>query len=65
MKGGPAEKAGLRGGDVILRFGTQSIANIYDYTYALDAAEVGKAVRVVFRRDGEELEVVLTPEARR
>ncbi len=65
VKGGPAEKAGLRGGDVILRFGTQSIANIYDYTYALDAAEVGKAVRVVFRRDGEELEVVLTPEARR
>ncbi len=65
VKGGPAEKAGLRGGDVIVQFGEQRIANIYDYTYALDAAKVGQGVRVVFVRDGEELEVVLVPEVRR
>jgi S1-C subfamily serine protease len=34
--GGPAEKAGLRKGDVIVEIGGQTIANIYDYTYALE-----------------------------
>ena len=41
--GSPAEKAGLKGGDVIVEFAGQKIANIYDYTYALDAAKIGQA----------------------
>ena len=43
--GGPADKAGLKGGDVIVEFGGQQIANIYDYTYALDAVKIGGAGR--------------------
>src|SRR5207237_9923321 len=35
--GSPAEKGGLQGGDIIIEFGGQKIANIYDYTYAPDA----------------------------
>ena len=37
--GGPAEQAGLQKGDVIVEIAGQSITNIYDYTYALEAAE--------------------------
>ena len=44
--GGPAEQAGLRKGDVIVEIGGQSIANIYDYTYALDVLKAGR------RREG-------------
>ena len=31
----PAEKAGIRGGDVVIRFGGREIGDLYDYTYAL------------------------------
>jgi hypothetical protein len=62
--GGPAEAAGLQRGDVIVELSGQSIANIYDYTYALDLLRVGQPVSVVFMRDGERLETELTPQAR-
>jgi hypothetical protein len=64
-EGGPAARAGLRGGDVIVRFGSQEITNIYDYTYALDAARVGEALGVVYLRNGERLQTTIVPEARR
>jgi Tol biopolymer transport system component len=63
--GSPAEKAGLRGGDVIMEFAGQKIANIYDYTYALDAAKIGKPVSMVVERDGKRVPISVTPEARK
>ena len=39
--GGPAEQAGLQKGDVIVEIAGQSIANIYDYTYALELLKIG------------------------
>ena len=62
--GGPAELAGLEGGDVIVELAGQSIANIYDYTYALDLLRVGQPASVVFVRDGERIEAELVPRAR-
>ena len=62
--GGPADKAGLKGGDVIVEFGGQKIANIYDYTYALDAVKIGEPVEVVVLRGGEQITLTVTPEAR-
>ncbi len=62
--GGPADRAGLREGDVILELAGQKIADIYDYTYALDALKVGEPADVVFLRDGERQETILVPEAR-
>lgn len=62
--GGPADKAGLQGGDVIIKFGGQEITNIYDYTYALDAVTIGEPVEVVVLRDGEQITLTVTPEAR-
>jgi S1-C subfamily serine protease len=63
--GSPAEKAGLKGGDVIVEFAGQKIANIYDYTYALDAAKIGQPTRVIIERDGQRLTLTVTPEARK
>ncbi|MEE2778711.1 MAG: M20/M25/M40 family metallo-hydrolase [Acidobacteriota bacterium] len=62
--GGPAEVAGLREGDVIVKFGATDITNIYDYTYALEAVKVGEPLTVVYQRDGEQQETVLTPTVR-
>jgi len=62
--GGPADRAGLREGDVIVEFGGRTIENVYDYTYALEAARIGVAVRVAVLRGGSRLELTLTPTAR-
>jgi hypothetical protein len=63
--GGPAERAGLREGDVIVEFAGRKIANIYDYMYALQAAKPGEPVKVAYTRSGERREVTITPEARK
>jgi len=61
----PSEKAGLKGGDVIVEFAGQKIANSYDYTYALDAVKIGQPVQVVIERDGKQITLSVTPEARK
>jgi hypothetical protein len=63
--GGPAEKAGLTKGDIIVEIAGQTIANIYDYTYALELLKVDQPVKVVYTRNGERRETTLTPVARR
>jgi C-terminal processing protease CtpA/Prc len=63
--GGPAEQAGLQKGDVIIEIAGQTIANIYDYTYALDVLKVGQPAKVVYMRAGQRREAMLTPTARR
>jgi hypothetical protein len=65
VAGGPAEAAGLQKGDVIIEIAGQSIANIYDYTYALDVLKIGQPATVVFTRNGERKETTLTPAARK
>ncbi len=65
MEGGPAAEAGLQAGDVIVEFAGQTIANIYDYTYALDAVKIDEPIEVVYVRDGERHTTTLTPRARR
>ena len=63
--GGPADRAGLTKGDIIVGIAGQSIANIYDYTYALELLKVDQPVTVVYMRAGQRREVQLTPAARR
>ena len=62
--GGPADKAGMRGGDVIVEFAGNAIANIYDYTYALDAVKIGEPVDVVVMRGTKRVTLNVVPEAR-
>ena len=63
--GGPADKAGIKGGEVIVEFANTKIANIYDYTYAMDTVKIGQPVKVVVLRNGERVSLSLTPEARK
>ena len=46
---------------MIVEFSGQAIANIYDYTYMLNAVRIRKAVQVVVLRDGERLGFSATP----
>ena len=64
IEGGPAEVAGLRGGDVIIKFGEQEIGDIYDFTFALESARIDVPLEVTYIRDGETLTTTLTPKAR-
>ena len=61
----PAERAGLKAGDVIIEFAGQKITNIYDYTYALDSAKIGQPVKVVVQRHGQLQTLSVIPEARK
>jgi S1-C subfamily serine protease len=65
ITGGPAEQAGLQKGDVIIEIAGQTIANIYDYTYALDLLKIGQPVTIVYMRGAERRETSLTPAARK
>ena len=65
VAGGPAEAAGLQKGDVIVEIAGQTIANIYDYNYALDVLKIGQPAKVVYVRAGEKKETTLMPTARK
>ena len=64
MGGGPAERAGLQEADIIIELAGQSVANIYDYMFALDLLKVGQPAAVVFMRGDERVETELVPRAR-
>lgn len=56
----PADKAGLKTGDVIVRFDGIRVDNIYDYTFALRSRKPGQDVRITVKRDGKEVELIAT-----
>ncbi len=56
----PAEAAGLREGDVLVKFDGILIDNLYDYTYALRSRKPGQQVRVTIKRGGQQVEIVAT-----
>jgi Tol biopolymer transport system component len=51
--GSPADKAGLKGGDVIVEMGGTRIENLYDMTYALQDHKPGETIDIVVLRNGE------------
>jgi S1-C subfamily serine protease len=62
--GSPAEQAGVRAGDVLVRFASHEIRDIYDYTRVLGEQKPGDRVEAVVRRDGAEVALTLTLAAR-
>jgi len=58
--GSPAGKAGLKGGDILIRFGTDEIKNLYDFTYALRAHKAGEEVEVEVLRDNKSMTAKVT-----
>ncbi len=61
---GPAEAAGLRRGDTIVEVDGQTIENLYDFTYALEALRVGEQARIVVLRDGKRVTFEVVPRSR-
>ncbi|WP_422929878.1 M20/M25/M40 family metallo-hydrolase [Singulisphaera sp. PoT] len=59
-EGSPAEKGGLKGGDIVIGFGGKPVATIYDYTESLGRYKPGDVVDVVVQRDGKETTLKIT-----
>ncbi|HBK07351.1 MAG TPA: serine protease [Acetobacteraceae bacterium] len=58
--GGPAEKAKIRGGDIILKFDNHDVKEMHNLPRIVADSEVGKEVPVVVWRDGKEITVQTT-----
>jgi S1-C subfamily serine protease len=58
--GGPADKAGLIGGDVITSFDGQVVNNEDEMSDLVRRTPIGKAVEVIYIRDGESKTTTLT-----
>lgn len=64
-KGGPADQAGLRGGDVLVRLGGHVIGGIEDVMFVLTGTKPGQHIKAVVLRDGKEITAdVVLEEAR-
>ena len=63
-KGGPAEQAGVKGGDVIVALAGKKIENIYDYTYAIEALKIGEETDITVLRGDRRLELKMVPQSR-
>lgn len=58
-KNSPGEKAGLKAGDIIIKFGDIDVMNIYDFTFALSKYNIGDEVEVTFIRDNQQMKTKL------
>lgn len=64
VKGGSAEKAGVRSGDVIVKLGTINIESIYDYVYSLQSIKPNKKTKIIVLRNGEKTELDIVPQSK-
>ncbi len=60
----PAEKAGIKGGDIIVGLAGKTIKSVYDYTYVLQELKPNETVEIIVLRDGQKVSLQLTPTAR-
>jgi S1-C subfamily serine protease len=58
--GSPAEKAGLKGNDIIVQIGDAPVADLQGMTNALRAHQPGDVVEIRILRDGVEQKVSVT-----
>jgi aminopeptidase YwaD len=63
--GGPAEKAGLKAGDLIVMMAGKKVLNIYDYMGILGELKAGQEIDVEVMREGKSVNVKATMEKRR
>ncbi|OGL43310.1 MAG: hypothetical protein A2042_01240 [Candidatus Schekmanbacteria bacterium GWA2_38_11] len=59
-KDGPAEKAGIKRGDVIVKFNGKEIENSHELSRKAASSEVGKKIDVVVIREGKEKTMEVT-----
>jgi hypothetical protein len=58
--GGPADKAGFKDGDRIVRCGSKQVGTIYDYMESMTQFKPGDQLEVVVVRDGKEVKLQVT-----
>ncbi|SKB09224.1 Periplasmic component of the Tol biopolymer transport system [Prosthecobacter debontii] len=61
---GPAGKAGVKGGDIIIKLGGKEVLNIYDYTSLMGELKIGQETTITVLRAGQEVELKITPGSR-
>jgi hypothetical protein len=59
-EGGPAELAGIQGGDIIVQIGDFEVKDLYGMTDALRSFKPGDEATVAVMRDGERIEMTVT-----
>ena len=64
VKGGPAEKAGVAGGDVLVGLAGVEVETIHDFMGALAGLKVGEETELVVLRNGERKHLRVVPAAR-
>jgi hypothetical protein len=64
-EGSPAERAGLRAGDRIVKMAGRDVRNVYDYTQALSEMKAGEEYEVEVMRGTQRLALKITPAARK
>ena len=64
VQAGPAEKAGVAGGDVMVGLAGQDIETIYDFVRTLNGLKPGEEVDITVLRDGARKTLRITPGAR-
>lgn len=62
LTGSPAERAGLRAGDVLLSVGGKSVSNAESLQKLLFVEAIGEPLEVAVLRDGTEMRVVAVPD---
>jgi putative serine protease PepD len=60
LAGSPAQKAGLRGGDIVIALDGQPINGPEELIVAVRSKNVGDVVKLTYKRDGSEKTVTLT-----
>ena len=58
------DKAGIKGGDVVVNVGGKEVKNIYDYTYVLESLKVGEKVKITVMRKGKKVALEVVPGSR-
>jgi hypothetical protein len=62
--GTPADKGGLKAGDLVVEFGGKAVTDLNSYSAALGAHKPGDTVNIVVVRDGKRVTVTVTLAAR-
>jgi serine protease Do len=61
LKGSPAEKAGLKAGDIITSFNDHEVVSVPNFRLNVAGSDVGKSYPVTFYREGKEQHTSITP----
>jgi C-terminal processing protease CtpA/Prc len=64
IAGGPADKAGLKPGDVLVKINDVKPTDLQAAVKAIQALKPGKKVKFLIKREGKEKEIDVTPVAR-